>query len=53
MALRMVAVVQPDPRRVPTPLRLPRRAIDYFEHLDTLGQHDLWEGADEVRGRFG
>src|SRR5690606_24546834 len=23
-------------------------AIDYFEHLNTLGEHDLWEGETEV-----
>jgi hypothetical protein len=23
-------------------------AIDYFEHTDTLGEHDLWEGETEV-----
>jgi len=23
-------------------------AIDYFEHIDTLGEHDLWEGETEI-----
>ncbi len=23
-------------------------AVDYFEHIDTLGQHDLWEGETPV-----
>jgi arylsulfatase A-like enzyme len=23
-------------------------AIDYFEHLNTLGEHDLWEGETEI-----